>query len=100
MGTSTFGRCKPILNDTGVYLIGRVAKPVAGADDTVAGRKEGCVSPTQGYEGEPGFRQRSGRTRQLPAVIDRRYPLDKIAEAFEYVATGNKVGNVIITLDS
>jgi NADPH:quinone reductase-like Zn-dependent oxidoreductase len=33
-------------------------------------------------------------------VIDRTYPLEKIAEAFDYVATGNKIGNVIITIDT
>jgi NADPH:quinone reductase-like Zn-dependent oxidoreductase len=33
-------------------------------------------------------------------VIDRKYPLDKIAEAFTYVATGQKIGNVIITMDA
>ncbi|MDP9230796.1 MAG: NAD(P)-dependent alcohol dehydrogenase [Bacteroidota bacterium] len=33
------------------------------------------------------------------AVIDRKYPLDKIAEAFTYVGTGQKIGNVIITMD-
>ncbi|HSU27475.1 MAG TPA: NAD(P)-dependent alcohol dehydrogenase [Chitinophagaceae bacterium] len=32
-------------------------------------------------------------------VIDRYYPLDKIAEAFTYVATGQKIGNVVITID-
>ena len=31
-------------------------------------------------------------------VIDRTYPLEKIAEAFTYVATGQKIGNVIITM--
>jgi len=32
-------------------------------------------------------------------VIDRVYPLEKISEAFTYVATGQKIGNVIITMD-
>ena len=32
-------------------------------------------------------------------VIDRKYPLDKIAEAYEYVASGQKIGNVIITMN-
>ena len=32
-------------------------------------------------------------------VIDRKYPLDRIAEAYTYVATGQKIGNVIITMD-
>ncbi len=31
-------------------------------------------------------------------VIDRKYPLEKIAEAYTYVASGQKIGNVIITM--
>jgi NADPH:quinone reductase-like Zn-dependent oxidoreductase len=33
---------------------------------------------------------------QFRAVIDRRYPLDAIADAYRYVATGQKVGIVVI----
>ena len=33
-------------------------------------------------------------------VIDRKYPLDKIAEAYRFVASGQKIGNVIITMDT
>jgi NADPH:quinone reductase-like Zn-dependent oxidoreductase len=32
-------------------------------------------------------------------VIDRKYPLDKIAEAYQYVYSGQKIGNVIITME-
>jgi NADPH:quinone reductase-like Zn-dependent oxidoreductase len=33
-------------------------------------------------------------------VIDRRYPLDRIADAYSYVASGQKIGNVIITINT
>ena len=35
--------------------------------------------------------------RAFRPVIDRRYTLDQIRDAFEYVATGMKTGNVILT---
>lgn len=33
-------------------------------------------------------------------VIDRKYPLEQIADAYRYVASGQKIGNVIITMDN
>jgi NADPH:quinone reductase-like Zn-dependent oxidoreductase len=33
---------------------------------------------------------------QFHTVIDRKYPLDAIADAYHYVETGQKVGIVVI----
>ncbi len=35
---------------------------------------------------------------QLTAVVDRTYPLERAAEAHRYAETGQKVGNVVITV--
>jgi len=32
------------------------------------------------------------------AVVDRRYPLDEVIEATRYVETGQKTGNVVLTV--
>jgi NADPH:quinone reductase-like Zn-dependent oxidoreductase len=36
--------------------------------------------------------------KQFRPLIDKRYPLEEIAEAFNYVASGQKTGNVILNL--
>jgi NADPH:quinone reductase-like Zn-dependent oxidoreductase len=38
-------------------------------------------------------------TGKYRAVIDRRYPLEDVIEAAKYVETGQKTGNVVLTLD-
>jgi NADPH:quinone reductase-like Zn-dependent oxidoreductase len=40
------------------------------------------------------------RNGQFRPVIDRIYPLHKIAEAFDYVGKKQKIGNVVLKIAS
>ncbi len=45
------------------------------------------------------FMRELTETDQFAPVIDRTYRLDQIVEAYRYVETGKKIGNVIIAID-
>ena len=44
------------------------------------------------------IRELLGKEKFKP-IIDRKYPMERIADAYNYVGTGKKLGNVIITYD-
>jgi len=98
VGKSSFIKCKSLLKKNGVYapsggfenLFLVLAEPLLG------GKK---VLFPKDTKGTLGFIKELIEKGEFKPVIDRKYPLDRIAEAFTYVATGQKIGNVIITMD-
>ena len=36
---------------------------------------------------------------QFTPVIDRQYPMAQVVDAYRYVETGQKIGNVVIIID-
>ena len=100
VGKTTFSQCKGILKPKGIYLenmmeIKDFLKVLW--TSIVGGKKiKGGVS-TERAENLKFFIEliESGK---LKPVIDRIFPLEKTAEAFQYVEQGHKKGNVIITI--
>ena len=100
VGKTTFIKCKKLLKKKGVFASSNgminflwvLITPLFG------GKK---VAFPAGTTIKTGLSFIKGLVEKgnFKSVIDRKYPLEKIAEAYEYVASGQKIGNVIITMD-
>jgi NADPH:quinone reductase-like Zn-dependent oxidoreductase len=100
VGKSTFGRCKPLLAPRGSYVSsdpgpGWQNLPLSAVTPLLRGRMVRFPFPRQDQAmiRRLGDLLASGAFRPL---IDRHYPLDEIVDAYRYVETGRKLGNVVI----
>jgi NADPH:quinone reductase-like Zn-dependent oxidoreductase len=104
VGKSSFGRCKRLLKPRGIYLssdLGPLSQnPFLALTTPLFGGKKVMfpIPPKHDQEGVRQFRDLIEAGTFTP-VIDRRYPLDQIVEAHRYVETGQKIGNVVISVD-
>jgi NADPH:quinone reductase-like Zn-dependent oxidoreductase len=102
VGKSTFGRCKHLLKKRGIYLssdLGPYAQNLLLALLTPLLRGRRVVFPLPQQNAQiVAYLKELMETGKFTAVIDRRYSLDKIVEAYQYVESGRKVGNVVITV--
>ncbi len=102
VGKSSFGRCRRLLKPRGVYLsseFGPLSQNLLLALVTPLGRgrkvRLNISRDDPRMAGELRELIESGVFRPL---VDRRYPLDEIVEAYRYVETGQKIGNVVISV--
>jgi len=101
VGKSTFGKCKPILKKEGVYIsseLGPFAQNIFYPLLTSFTKKKVIFPiPYSKYTTIPYIIQLL-KTEKFNPIIDREYSLKDISKAYEYVLTGEKIGNVIINL--
>jgi NADPH:quinone reductase-like Zn-dependent oxidoreductase len=100
VGKSSFGRCRSLLKPGGVYLssdLGHlVQNPILALSTRLFGSKRVMFPIPRDTRDDVLFLRDLMETREFRAVIDRSYPIDEIREAYEYVESGAKVGNVVI----
>jgi len=100
VGKSSFSRSIRSLKPNGHYLLGNpsLSQMVRGAwTSRTSGKK--VISEAASYKTDDLlFLKTLIEAGNIKAVIDRVYPLEQTAEAHRYVETGNKKGNVVITI--
>jgi NADPH:quinone reductase-like Zn-dependent oxidoreductase len=102
VGKSSFGKCKPLLNKNGIYKsteLGENAENIylALITPVLGGKKVLFPIPTINKEDVVFFKELVESGAFKP-VVDRQYKLEQIVEAYDYVETGQKTGNVVINL--
>jgi NADPH:quinone reductase-like Zn-dependent oxidoreductase len=102
VGKSSFRQCRNLLTKGGIYLssdLGFLAQNPLLALWTpgIGGKRIKFPVPKVNKKDVYFFRElvEAGKYK---AVIDRRVPLERIVDAYRYVETGQKTGNVVITL--
>jgi NADPH:quinone reductase-like Zn-dependent oxidoreductase len=105
VGKRSFSACKSALNDNGIYLTTVPSLAILGQMlwTTFRGGKKAVFAatglrPKAEKADDLGFINQLLEAGELTSVIDRHYPLTRIAEAHRYVERGHKKGNVLLTL--
>lgn len=102
VGKSSFGACKRLLKPGGIYCSTDLGflwqNPVLALWTSISGSKKVIFPIPRESKEEVLFFKELIQTEKFKPVIDRRYPLEQIVEAYEYVEKGQKTGNVVITV--
>jgi NADPH:quinone reductase-like Zn-dependent oxidoreductase len=103
VGKSTFGKCKPLLKAKGIYMSTELGpgsqNPFLALITPLLGGKKVLFPIPTINKNDVLFLKELVETGKYKPVIDKYYPLEEIVDAYKYVETGQKTGNVIITIN-
>lgn len=101
VGKSAWSRCKHLINDGGVYMSSElgdgIENPLLAIKTKLMGGKKRVYFPLPSYKKEVLLHAKQlAEAGQYTPVVDRVVPLEEIVEAYKYVETFEKIGNVVV----
>lgn len=102
VGKSTYYKCRHLLKDKGVYISSEPGPYYQNfllpAITAIQGNKKVIFPFPKSIKESMAFVRGLIEDKHFVPMIDREYPIDQVKEAFMYVASGQKIGNVILRL--
>jgi NADPH:quinone reductase-like Zn-dependent oxidoreductase len=101
VGKTSFAKSKHLLKPKGIYTATDGFENLFLALSTgLFGKKKVVFNLPKNLHQNLVFLRDLAEQGHFKPLIDRKYPLEQVAEAYRYVATEQKVGNVILTIRS
>jgi NADPH:quinone reductase-like Zn-dependent oxidoreductase len=102
VGKSSFSKCKSLLKEKGIYMSSElgsfVQNPLLALTTPLFGGKKVIFPVPKSRHESLQFVIKLIEEGKFIAVIDRSYALQDIAQAYAYVESGQKTGNVLLKL--